>query len=122
MVFGNGSPRIREMKNNIINNEPVEVFPNLILNVTSDTRLTQQIHYLINRNKTGVYHLGSMDLIHHEDFIKEVLERVGNFNPLLKRIYTTNEDRYLAVLPKDNKLPKNLRFTNQDIIEHHILN
>lgn len=122
MVFGNGSPRIREMKSSIIDNKPVEVFPNLILNVTSDTRLTQQIHYLINRNKTGIYHLGSSDLIHHEDFIKEVLERVGNFNPLIKRIYTTNEDRYLAVLPKDNKLPKNLRFTYQDIIEHHILN
>lgn len=121
MVFGNGSPRIKEMKNNILQNEPVEVFPNLILNVTSDDRLTQQIHYLINRNKTGIYHLGSMDLVHHEDFIKEVLERVGNFNAILKRVYTTNEDRYLAVLPKTNKLPKNLQFTYQDIIEHHVL-
>jgi dTDP-4-dehydrorhamnose reductase len=66
--------------------------------------------------------LGSNDLTHHEDFIKEILERVGNFNPLIKRVYTTNEDRYLAVLPKTNKLPKNLQFTFQDIIEHHVLN
>lgn len=122
MVFGNASPRIKEMKNQIINNEPVEVFPKLILNVTNDDKLTQQIHYLINRNKTGIYHLGSTDLIHHEDFIKEILERVGTFNPILKRVYTTNEDRYLAVLPKTNKLPKNLQFTYQDIIEDHILN
>jgi dTDP-4-dehydrorhamnose reductase len=110
------------MKNRILNNEPVEVFPNLILNVTNDDKLTQQIHYLINRNKTGIYHLGSTDLVHHEDFIKEVLERVGTFNPILKRVYTTNEDRYLAVLPKTNKLPKNLQFTYQDIIEDHVLN
>jgi len=122
MVFGNGSPRIKEMKNAIINNEPVEVFPNLILNVTNDNKLTQQIHYLINRNKTGIFHLGSTDLVHHEDFIKEVLERVGDFNPILKRVYTTNEDRYLAVLSKTNKLPKNLQFTYQDIIDHHVLN
>lgn len=122
MVFGNSSPRIKEMKNRILNNEPVEVFPNLILNVTNDDKLTQQIHYLINRNKTGIYHLGSSDLVHHEDFIKEVLERVGTFNPILKRVYTTNEDRYLAVLPKTNKLPKNLQFTYQDIIEDHVLN
>jgi dTDP-4-dehydrorhamnose reductase len=122
MVFGNASPRIKEMKNRILNNEPVEVFPNLILNVTNDDKLTQQIHYLINRNKTGIYHLGSTDLVHHEDFIKEVLERVGTFNPILKRVYTTNEDRYLAVLPKTNKLPKNLQFTYQDIIEDHVLN
>lgn len=122
MVFGNASPRIKEMKNRILSNEPVEVFPNLILNVTNDDKLTQQIHYLINRNKTGIYHLGSTDLVHHEDFIKEVLERVGSFNPILKRVYTTNEDRYLAVLPKTNKLPKNLQFTYQDIIEDHVLN
>ncbi len=122
MVFGNSSTRIKDMKNAIIKNEPVEVFPNLILNVTNDDKLTQQIHYLINRNKTGIFHLGSNDLVHHEDFIKEVLERVGNFNPILKRVYTTNEDRYLAVLPKMNKLPKNLEFTYQDIIDHHVLN
>ena len=122
MVFGNSSTRIKDMKSAIINNEPVEVFPNLILNVTNDNKFTQQIHYLLNRNKTGIFHLGSNDLIHHEDFIKEVLERVGNFNPILKRVYTTNEDRYLAVLPKTNKLPKNLQFTCQDIIDHHVLN
>jgi len=121
MVFGNASPRIKEIKQSILENEAIEVFPNLIINVTSDDRLTQQIHYLINRNKTGIYHLGSKDLIHHEDFVKEVIERIGNFNPLYKRVYTTNEDRYLALLSKDNKLPKNLQTTYQDIIDHHIL-
>lgn len=122
MVFGNGSPRIKEIKKFIWENEPVEVFPNLILNVTSDDKLTQQIHYLINRNKTGIYHLGSKDLVHHEDFIKEVVERIGNFNPIYKRVYTSNEERYLAVLPKDNKLPINLQVGYQDVIDHHFTN
>ncbi len=121
MVFGNGSPRIKNIKKSILENEPVEVFPNLILNVTSDDRLTQQIHYLINRNKTGIFHLGSNDLIHHEDFIREIVERIGQFNPIYKRVFTTNNDRYLAVLPKDNKLPKYLQMSYQDIIDYHIL-
>ncbi|MFS4417413.1 sugar nucleotide-binding protein [Maribacter sp. 2307ULW6-5] len=121
MVFGNASPRVKEMKDQILANEPVEVFPNLILNVTNDDRLTQQIHYIINRNKTGVYHLGSKDLVHHEDFVKELLERVGSFNPILKRVYTTNNDRYLAVLPKTNLLPANLQFGYQDVLEQHVI-
>lgn len=121
MVFGNGSPRVKEIKKHILENEPVEVFPNLILNVTNDDKLTQQVHYLINHNKSGVFHLGCKDLVHHEEFIKELVERIGNFNPIYKRVFTTNEDRYLAVLPKDNKLPKNLQFSYQDIIDHHIL-
>ncbi|MFC4094820.1 sugar nucleotide-binding protein [Euzebyella saccharophila] len=120
MVFGNSSPRIKEIKKNIWENEPVEVFPNLVLNVTNDDKLTQQIHYLINRNRKGIFHLGSKDLVHHEDFIKETISRIGNFNPIYKRVFTSNEERYLAVLPRDNKLPKNLQVGYQEIIDHHI--
>ncbi len=121
MVFGNTSPRIKEMKQAIWNNEPIEVFPNLIINVTNDDKLTQQIHYLINRNKSGIYHLGSTDLVHHEDFIREIVERVGSFNPIFKRVFTTNEERYLAVLPKDHLLPKNLQLSYQEVIDHHVI-
>ncbi len=120
MVFGNTSPRIKEIKTLLEANEPIEVFPNLIINVTNDDRLTQQIHYLINRDKTGIFHLGSKDLIQHEEFIKEVIKQMGNFHPILKRVFTTNENRYLAALPKHNKLPKNLRIKYQEIIDHHI--
>lgn len=121
MVFGNTSPRIKEIKMWLASNEAVEVFPNLIVNVTNDDRLSQQIHYLINRDKYGIFHLGSQDLIQHEEFIKEVIKRLGNYHPVLKRVFTTNEDRYLAVLPKSNKLPKNLRVTYQEIIDHHLM-
>jgi len=120
MVFGNGSPRIRELTSALMLKEPIEVFPNLIINVTNDYRLTQQIHYIINRDKSGIFHLGSKDLVHHEEFIKEIIERTFPNNPIYKKVYTTNEDRYLAVLPKKNKLPKNLRITYQEIIDHHI--
>ena len=121
MVFGNSSPRIKELKNLIWDNKPIEVFPNLIMNVTHIDKLTQQIHYLINQDQSGIFHLGSKDLVHHEDFIKDIVERIGNFNPIFKRVYTTNDDRYLAVLAKNNKLPENLGTTYQEIIDHHLL-
>jgi len=120
MVFGNTSPRVKEIKTLLDAKDAVEVFPNLIINVTTDDRLTQQIHYLINRNKAGIYHLGSTDLVHHEDFVKEVIKRLGNYHPVLKKVFTTNADRYLAALPKTNKLPKNLRFSYQEVIDHHL--
>lgn len=120
MVFGNNSPRIKEIKSSLDQHQALEVFPNLIMNVTNDDVLTQQIHYLINRDKSGIFHLGSEDLIHHEDFIKEIVKRMGNFHPVYKRVFTTNEDRYLAVLSKTNTLPKNLQFNCQDIIDQHI--
>lgn len=117
MVFGGQSPRVSEIIEQINANEAIEVFPNLIINVTTDSKVTQQIHYIINRNKYGVFHLGSTDLVHHDDFIKEIIKTLELENKaLFKQVYTTNDDRYLAVLPKYNVLPKNLNLVSQDIL------
>ncbi len=117
MVFGSGSPRIKELKNLLENDQFIEVFPNLIMNVTTESRVTQQIHYIVNRNKSGIFHLGSTDLVHHDDFIKEIIDQLGVYRPKFKLVYTTNDDRYLAVLPKDNLLPKHLQLKSQEILE-----
>jgi len=116
MVFGAQSPRIQEIKMFLSTKEPIEVFPNLIMNVTTETKVTQQIHYIINQNKSGVFHLGSHDLVHHDDFIKEIISSLGFIKPILKQVYTTNDDRYLAVLAKSNLLPKHLRIKSQEIL------
>lgn len=117
MVFGSQSPRITEIFQNINDNISTEVFPNLIMNVTTDNKVTQQIHYIINRNKSGIFHLGSSDLVHHDDFIKEIVKTLNlEKEAVYKRVYTTNDDRYLAVLPKYNLLPKNLNLVSQDIL------
>ncbi|MDD7885694.1 sugar nucleotide-binding protein [Flavivirga sp. 57AJ16] len=117
MVFGVQSPRIMEMHKNIKEKEPIEVFPNLIMNVTNALKVTQQVHYIINRNKSGIFHLGSSDLVHHDDFIKEIVDSFELHNKVIyKNVYTTNDDRYLAVLPKYNLLPKHLQLISRQII------
>lgn len=116
MVFGAQSPRIKEIKAFIKEGLPIEVFPNLVMNVTTDTKVTQQIHYIINRNKHGIFHLGSNDLVHHDDFFKEIIQSLGYSKPSLKNVYTTNNERYLAVMSKHNKLPKHLQLYSNEIL------
>ena len=108
MVFGSHSPRIQELDHAIYTNQPIEVFPNTIINVNNDIKLSQQIHYIINQKLTGIFHLGSIDLIHHFDFIKLIIQKRYQRKALYKHVYTTNQMRCLAVLAKENKLPKNL--------------
>lgn len=120
MVFGNGSPRMLALKNQLQSNEAIEVFPNLSINITYVDKLVQQLHYCINRKKTGIVHLGSSDLVLHQDLTKALIDRLGNYHPLYKRVYTTNEMRYLAVLPRDNKLPNYLQFSVNEAIAHHL--
>ncbi|MFD0861532.1 sugar nucleotide-binding protein [Sungkyunkwania multivorans] len=118
MVFGVKSPRVKELKLHLENNIAYEVFPNLVMNVISDYKLTQQLHYIINRDLSGIYHLGSTDLVHHHDFIEELVESLRLKKPIYKNVYTSNFDRFLAVLPKDHKLPKHLQCSYQDVLRH----
>ncbi|WP_452221966.1 sugar nucleotide-binding protein [Lacinutrix salivirga] len=116
MVFGAQSPRVKDIKQLTAEKEPIEVFPNLIMNVTTDTKVTQQIHYIINRKKYGIFHCGSSDLVHHDDFFKEIIKTLKLNTAKLKQVYTTNDERYLAVLPKFNRLPKHLQLKSEDIL------
>ena len=119
MVFGSQSPRIQEIKQQIEEKMAIEIFPNVVMNVTSDSKITQQIHYIINRKKYGIFHLGSTDLVHHDDYVKEIVKLLTKVNGVTyKHVYTTNEDRYLAVLPKFNKLPKHLQTTSSEVLEN----
>ncbi|MGM5471245.1 sugar nucleotide-binding protein [Flavobacteriaceae bacterium LMO-SS05] len=116
MVLGAQSPRVKEIKHHIDEGQPVEIFPNIVMNVTTDSKVTQQIHYIINRNKIGIFHLGSIDLVHHDEFFKDIVHVVSSNHVVYKQVYTTNEDRYLAVLPKYNKLPKHLQITSVEVL------
>ena len=65
MVFGPSAPRVEEILFKIKNKEAVEVFPNLVMNVTTFDKVSQQIHYLINRKKVGIFHLRNSLLLYY---------------------------------------------------------
>ncbi len=121
MVFGATTPRVQEIKTLYDLNVGIEVFPNVIINATSIAKLTQQLHYIINRNKKGIFHLGSKDLIYHLDLITEICDILQLSRPVFKQVFDSNNDRYLAVLPKDNLLPANLQITTREVIDSVIV-
>ena len=55
--------------------------------------------------------------MHHNDLIVDICEVLGVKDPLLKNVYDSNFDRFLAVLPKDNLLPKNLQISVQEVVK-----
>ena len=122
MVLGVNCRRISQLKETIKNNHPFEVFPNLVINVTTITKVCQQIQYLINQKSCGIFHLGSNDLIHHNDLFQEISEKLSLKKPVFKYTYTTNENRFLAVLPKHQLLPKELQTTTKEVIKEITLN
>lgn len=116
LVLGVHSPTINHLKQAIRHHAEFEVFPHLVISATTNDKIAQQLHYLINRNQHGIYHLASEDVVHHEDLFEELAEKLSDNEPIFKRVFSSNEDRYLAILPKEQKLPKNYRITIAELI------
>ena len=121
MVLGAYSPRILQLRQAIKHQAVFDVYPNLIVSVTTANTIAQQIHYIINKELRGVFHLASNDLVHHQDLFTEICEKISNHTPIFKSIYNSNDDQYLAILPKFNILPANYQTTVASVIENATL-
>jgi dTDP-4-dehydrorhamnose reductase len=121
LVLGVNSPRIIQLKEASKHKAEFEVYPNLIISVSTANKIAQQIHYIINKDLSGIYHLSSNGMIHHSELFEEITNKLKLKNVVFKNIYTSNKDKYLAILPKHNKLPENYQITISQIIEDCVL-
>lgn len=117
MVLGVNSPRIIQLKEASKNHTKFEVYPNLIISVTTANKIAQQLHYIINKRLNGIFHLATNDVMHHSDIIEEISKKLGLKNIVYEQIFSSNNNRYLAILPKHHLLPKNYQITISEVIE-----
>ncbi|WP_339611948.1 sugar nucleotide-binding protein [uncultured Planktosalinus sp.] len=122
LVLGVNAPEITKLKYAIATQDVFEIYPDLVVNVTTDTRISQQLHYLVNQSKYGIFHSGSTDLIHHSDLFEEISEKLGSIRPLFKRVYESNADRFEAVLPKKSYSLEEHKYSVLDVINEVTLN
>lgn len=122
MVLGINSPEIIHLRQCIRHKATFEVFPNLVISATTVNKVCQQLHYIVNQSLRGIFHLASNDMVHHEDLFKEIASKMGSKMPIFKSVYNSNDDRYYAILPKKNKLPKLQQITVSQVIEECSLN
>lgn len=117
MVLGVHSPRLIQLRQASKHKAVFEVFPKLIISITTADKIAQQLHYIINQQLDGIFHLASTDVIHHEDLFRELCEKLGDEAPVFTSVFWRNEDGYLAILPKKNKLPKQYGITVSEVID-----
>lgn len=122
MVLGINSPMIFHLRQCIRHHATFEVFPNLVVTATTINKLCQQIHYIINQSLRGIFHLASNDMVHHEDLFREITAKISDKLPIFKSVFSSNDDRYNAILPKHNRLTKTYQITIAEVIEESSLN
>ncbi|MDC8004121.1 sugar nucleotide-binding protein [Aureisphaera galaxeae] len=121
IVLGVNAPRIFQLKQAIKHSASFEVYPNLIVSAITADKVAQQVHYIINKGLYGIFHLTSNDVIHHDDLFQEIAEKISDKKPIFKSVFQSNDERYLALLPKKNKLPKNYQIQISEVIEDSTL-
>lgn len=117
LVLGINSPEIFHLRQCIRHQAAYEVYPNLVVTATTINKLCLQVHYIINQSLTGIFHLSSSNMIHHDDLFLEITEKISEKTPIFKKVYTSNDDRYMAILPRDNKLAAHYQITIEEVIE-----
>ena len=121
MVLGVNSPIIFHLRQCIRHRAVFEVFPNLIVTATTINKLVVQIHFMINHSLRGIYHLASNNMVHHDELFKEISSKISDRMPIFKSVFSSNEDRYSALLPKHNMLDSNYQITISEVIEESSL-
>lgn len=116
-IWGTSSPRMDSIKAGIENNQ-VDVYSNLECNNLSDKTLAKQVNYIIENKLNGIFHLGSVDMMSHEQFIEKLARsltsRELHFAPsLFQQIADTC---YFGLESYRNDLPEGLHKTNTEII------
>ena len=122
IVLGTNSPNIIQLRQTIKHHASFEVYPNRIVSATTDDKMAQQVHYLINKDLRGIYHLSSSDLVHHNDLFMEIASKLSDEKPVFTNVFNRNEDYYLAILPKENKLPREYNISIAEVIDSCTLN
>ena len=116
ILFDKRSARLKNLINDVKHSVHIEIFPNLIVNINSTEIFVKQIHYIISRKLKGIFHHGSKDLINHDEFIFSIIKNKNLKEVNYKFVYTTNENRYLALFSSTNLFPKHLQFTHEDVL------
>ncbi|PVW13185.1 sugar nucleotide-binding protein [Marixanthomonas spongiae] len=117
LVLGVNSPTLVQLRQSMKHHASFEIFPKHIVSATTQDKLAQQTHYIINQKLTGIFHLSSSDVIHHDDLFTEIASKIGFKMPIFKKVYSSNDDLYRAILPRDNKLPGSLQFSISEVID-----
>ncbi|NQX78150.1 sugar nucleotide-binding protein [Gilvibacter sp.] len=122
LVLGTNAPLIKQLRAAHQHKAHFEVNPNQIISVNTEQEVARQLHYIINRKLSGIFHLSSTDLIHHSDLFLELSQKLGLTEMIFAYNYSSNDDEYYALLPKYNLLPAEYRNSVANLVNQVVLN
>lgn len=118
MMWGRGYARPEIFMEKVRKNEEIEIYENLYLTNNTDSFLSKEVHYIIDNNLKGIFHLASNDIVNYCEFLSCLFERLGYHDAKIKKVPLPGEKYYMALLSNRSDLPKEFQITNKNIVEY----
>jgi len=117
-IWGKGSPRMKELTYKLENNKEIEMYTNMLLTFNTDEFVAQQIHYVIKNDLKGIFHLATSDMVTQYEFYKELINRMGYRNAIIKEITLPVDKYYFSILANRKDLPKIFSITSREVLNY----
>lgn len=118
-MLGKDSPRINNLLKSLSEGKEIEVYPKLFINTNTDVMLAKQIHYIIQHNLNGIFHLAAEDIIPYKDLYCRIIKGMGYNSAKIKE--NLDEKGYFTILShRNNEFTDDLRVTNSSVIDYLI--
>lgn len=122
-IFGHQTPRINALLESIETGKTIQVYSNLHSTRNTDVMLSRQIDYLLSHSLSGIFHLGTNNIMIHSEFIKTLVSRWGytdvSYESFKAETFSGDiPDKYNNALLSRRRLPSYLQLNHEQLIDY----
>lgn len=113
-VWGRNSPRLQEVKTGCEIGK-LEVYTDFYSNHASDVQVAETIQWIIKKDKRGIFHVGTSEVINYQCFIGQLIGAMEMKSP--EFIYQ-KAPKTMAVLSSRKDVPDELKWTTGKLVRY----
>ena len=115
-VWSRECRRMELLKNCSANSKELKSYPGLMFTITLAEQVGEYVKYILDNNMSGVFHVGSEDMVDYNKFELMVCDRLKIPYPKFV-MEEVKQPAYQAFLPTIRDIPSNMKMTIADILE-----
>ncbi len=114
-VWAPDCPRIDQLREYSANGKELKTYFRLHYSVALANQIGEYVKYILDNNLSGIFHIGSEDMVNSHEFDLMVCDRLGIPYPKFKAL-DSDQPTYMGFLPSIREIPSRLRKTVADVL------
>lgn len=115
-VWARDCKRMVQLRDCSANGKELKTYPGLMFTITLADQLGEYVDYILENNLSGIFHVGSEDMVDYNGFEMMVCDRLNIPYPKFE-VIEVEQPAYQAFLPTVRDIPSGMRRTIADILD-----